>query len=235
MNTRPFGNTGWNVSEVGLGCWQIGAEWGDVPREQALAVLHAAADAGVTFFDTADVYGLGRSESLIAEFLKDRRGRGGRDADAIHVATKLGRFPQPGWPANFTLAAMRQHCEASAKRLGVDVLDLTQLHCVPTEELKKGEVFDHLRTLKKEGLIRFFGASVESMAEALVCLEQPGLTNLQIIFNVFRQKPITALFQHAKHKGVAIVVRLPLASGLLSGKMSKATTFRPDDHRNFNR
>jgi aryl-alcohol dehydrogenase-like predicted oxidoreductase len=131
---------------------------------------------------------------------------------------------------------MRTHAEASIRRLGVDALDLTQLHCIPTEQLRRGEVFDHLRTLQKEGTIRHWGVSVESMEEGadLPC-QQPGLTSLQVIFNIFRQKPITALFQHARHKGVAIVVRLPLASGLLSGRMSRATTFRPDDHRNYNR
>ena len=230
MKTRAFGNTHWKVSEIGLGCWQLGADWGDVPEQEALAILRAAADAGVNFFDTADVYGLGRSESLIAKFLKERGGKG-----RIHVATKMGRFPEPGWPANFTLDAMRTHAEASIQRLGVEALDLTQLHSIPTEQLRRGEVFDHLRTLQKEGKVRHWGVSVESMEEAMICLQQPGLTSLQIIFNIFRQKPITALFQHARHKGVAIIVRLPLASGLLSGRMSRATTFRPDDHRNYNR
>ena len=230
MNTRPFGTTGWDVSEVGLGCWQLGADWGDVPEQEAMAILRAAADAGVNFFDTADVYGLGRSESLVGKLLKERGGAG-----RIHVATKMGRFPDPGMPANFSLDVMRKHAEASIQRLGVDAIDLTQLHCIPTEQLRRGEVFDHLRTLQKQGKIRHWGVSVESMEEALICLQQPGLTSLQIIFNIFRQKPITALFQHARHKGVAVIVRLPLASGLLSGKMSRATTFRPDDHRNYNR
>lgn len=229
MRHRPFGNADWTVSEVGLGCWQLGADWGDVREDEALRILHTAADAGVTFFDTADVYGLGRSESLIAAFLKSR------PKGSVRVATKMGRFPQPGWPDNFTPAAFRQHVEASIKRLGVDALDLTQLHCIPAERLRQGDVFEWLRALQKEGKIRHWGVSVESMAEALVCLEQPGLTSLQVIFNLFRQKPITALFQHARHKGVAIVVRLPLASGLLGGKMTTATTFRPDDHRNYNR
>ncbi|HEX8911799.1 MAG TPA: aldo/keto reductase [Humisphaera sp.] len=236
MNTRPFARTHWKVSEVGLGCWQLGADWGDVSEVEALKILHAAADSGVNFFDTADVYGLGRSESIIARFLREYRNH------TVHVATKLGRFPQPGWPkpgdegrGNFSLAAVRQHTEASLKRLGLEALDLTQLHCIPTEELRRGEVFDHLRTMQAEGKVRYWGASVESMEEALICLKQPGLTSLQIIFNVLRQKPVTALFQHARHAGVAVIVRLPLASGLLSGKMTKATTFRPDDHRNYNR
>lgn len=229
MKHRPFGSTHWKVSEVGLGTWQLGADWGDVSEAEALKILHAAADAGVNFFDTADVYGLGRSESVIARFRKGYR------RHTLHVATKLGRFPQPGWPANFTLDAMRGHVEASLRRLGGDALDLTQLHCIPTEELRRGDVFEHLRTIQKEGKIRYWGVSVESMEEALICLQQPGLTSLQVIFNIFRQKPITALFQHARHKGVAIIVRLPLASGLLSGRMSRATTFRPDDHRSYNR
>jgi aryl-alcohol dehydrogenase-like predicted oxidoreductase len=229
MHTRPFGSTGWNVSEIGLGTWQLGADWGDVRQDEALAILRAAADSGVNFFDTADVYGLGRSESIIAKFLAER----GRKN--FFIATKMGRFPEPGWPDNFRLDVMRRHVDASAKRLGVEALDLTQLHCIPTDELRRGEVFDHLRTLQKEGRIRHWGVSVESMAEAMICLDQPGLTSLQIIFNIFRQKPITALFQHARHKGVALIVRLPLASGLLSGKMTKGTTFRPDDHRNYNR
>jgi len=237
MKFRPFGNTPWNVAEAGLGCWQLGADWGDVTDDQAFSILRAAADAGVNFFDTADVYGMGRSESLIARFRTDFYRK-----NVIHVATKLGRFPDPGWPkpgdptgGNFSLAAFRKHVEASLKRLNVDALDLTQLHCIPKEQLQRGEVFEWLRQIQKEGKIRYFGASVETMEEALMCLEQPGLTSLQIIFNLFRQKPITALFQHARHKGVAIIVRLPLASGLLSGKMSKSTKFRPDDHRNYNR
>jgi aryl-alcohol dehydrogenase-like predicted oxidoreductase len=236
MNHRPFGSTRWKVSEVGLGCWQLGADWGDVSDEKALAILRTAADAGVTFFDTADVYGLGRSESLIAQFRKSWHGH------VIHVATKLGRFPQPGWPkagdvsrGNFSREAVRLHTEASLKRLNVDTLDLTQLHCIPTDELRRGEVFDYLRELQQEGKIRHFGASVESMEEALICLKQPGLASLQIIFNIFRQKPISTLFHHARRAGVAVIVRLPLASGLLSGKIGRQTTFPADDHRHYNR
>jgi aryl-alcohol dehydrogenase-like predicted oxidoreductase len=230
MKTRAFGKTGWQVSEIGLGCWQLGADWGDVSEDQALGILRAAADAGVTFFDTADVYGLGRSEQLVAKFRQSYNG-----GDRIRVATKMGRFPEPGCPANFSPAAFRQHVEASLKRLGVDALDLTQLHCIPTEQLRRGDVFEWLRQLQTEGKIRHWGVSVESMEEALICLKQPGLASLQVIFNAFRQKPATALFDHARAAGVAIIVRLPLASGLLSGKMTRATTFRPDDHRNYNR
>lgn len=228
MKTRIFGRTGRAVGEVGLGTWQIGANWGNVSDETALATLRTAVETGTTLFDTADVYGSGRSETLIGKFLQETRA-------SIYVATKLGRRGDPGWPENFTRAAMRQHTEDSLKRLGVAALDLTQLHCVPPDVLQRGEVFDHLRELKREGKIRDFGASVESMDEARVCLQQDGLASLQIIFNLFRQKPIHALFAEAKKKNVALLVRLPLASGLLGGKMTKATKFPADDHRNFNR
>jgi aryl-alcohol dehydrogenase-like predicted oxidoreductase len=230
MQYRPFGHTHMKISEIGLGCWQLGgADWGDVPDDEALSILRAAAEAGVNFFDTADVYGNGRSETLVGRFLREQKHR------RIYVATKLGRFPDPGWPANFTADAFRRHTEASIARLGVEALDLTQLHCVPTEQLRRGEVFEWLRGLQREGKIRHWGASVESMDEALLCLEQEGLASLQIIFNVFRQKPITALFDRARHRGVALIVRLPLASGLLSGKMSRQTRFAAGDHRHYNR
>ena len=234
MRQRPFGRLRSRVSEIGLGCWQLGgADWGDVPDEQALDTLRAAADAGVNFFDTADVYGLGRSESLIGRFLAERKAA--HSKGHFFVATKLGRFPEPGWPRNFSLQSFRAHTEASLKRLGVDALDLTQLHCVPTDQLKRGEVFEWLRALQKEGKIRHFGASVESMGEAMLCVRQEGLLSLQIIFNIFRQKPLTELFGEARHRGVALIVRLPLASGLLSGKMTAETTFEPGDHRTYNR
>ena len=229
MKQRPFGRTGAQVSEIGLGCWQLGgSDWGDVSDDAAHAILQTAVDHGTTMFDTADVYGSGRSEEIIGKFLKTR-------SQPIYVATKLGRGSDPGWPENFTDAAIRKHTEASLRRLGVPALDLTQLHCIPTEELRKGEIFDTLRALKAEGKIRDFGASVESMEEALICLEQPEMASLQIIFNVFRQKPIDVLFERAKARGVAIVVRLPLASGLLSGKMKPGTRFAENDHRNYNR
>ncbi|HVU31789.1 MAG TPA: aldo/keto reductase [Opitutaceae bacterium] len=228
MKTREFGQTGRKVSEVGLGTWQLGANWGNVTDEVALATLRAAWETGTTLFDTADVYGMGRSEMLIGQFLKETRA-------PVYVATKLGRFSPPGWPENFTRAGIRQHTEASLKRLGVAALDLTQLHCIPFDVLKRGEVFEHLRELKREGKIRDFGVSVESMEEAEFCVRQPGVASLQIIFNIFRQKPIQTLFAEAKQRKVALLVRLPLASGLLGGKFTKATTFPADDHRNFNR
>jgi aryl-alcohol dehydrogenase-like predicted oxidoreductase len=228
MKRRRFGRTGAEVSEIGLGTWQLGgADWGDVEERQALDTLAAAVEGGVSFFDTADVYGLGRSEELIGKFLKETSAH-------VFVATKLGRFPEPGWPENFSLGGMRAHTEASLRRLGVEAIDLTQLHCIPTEVLREGEVFDHLRVLRREGKIKDFGASVESNEEALICLRQEGLASLQIIFNIFRQKPVE-FFDEAKSKGVALVVRLPLASGLLSGKYTKQTQFPESDHRSFNR
>jgi len=229
MKNRLFEANGTSVSEVGLGCWQIGgADWGDVDDEEALDILRTSVASGVTFFDTADVYGLGRSESLIGRYLKEA-------PETIFVATKLGRFPDPGWPENFTRDAVRKHTEASLTRLGVDTLDLTQLHCIPPAELERGNVFEWLRELQQEGKILRFGASVESMDEALVCLKQDGLASLQIIFNIFRQKPIHTLFTEAQEKGVALIIRLPLASGLLSGKYKKDTQFAATDHRTYNR
>ncbi len=229
MHHRLFGSSGARVSEIGLGTWQFGGQWGtEVSDSAALETLAAAVESGVTFFDTADIYGLGRSETIIGTFLKQSNAK-------AFVATKLGRGPDPGWPDNFTTKVIRQHVEASLTRLGVEALDLEQLHCVSLEELRRGEVFEALRGLKREGKIRQFGASVESIEEALVCLEQPDLAALQVIFNIFRQKLITDLFERAKRQGVAIIVRLPLASGLLSGKFTRDTRFEPEDHRNFNR
>lgn len=230
MKTRPFGNTGRSVGEIGLGTWQLGANWGDVTDEVALATLRAAWEAGTTLFDTADVYGAGRSEKLIGKFLRETPAA----RTGAYVATKLGRFSPPGWPENFTRAGVRAHTEASLQRLGVDALDLTQFHCIPFEVLQRGEVFEHARELKREGKIRDFGVSVESMAEADFCVRQEGVAALQIIFNIFRQKPVHTLFAEAKKRNVALIVRLPLASGLLGGKMTKGTQFPANDHRNFN-
>lgn len=227
MKQRPFDQTT-AVSEIGLGTWQLGGDWGTVDDQMALDIMATAVAQGVTFFDTADVYGGGRSEQRIAQFLHNQPAN-------IFVATKLGRSGDPGWPQNFTYEAMRRHTEASLRRLQVEALDLTQLHCIPTAELQRGDVFDHLRRLKQEGKIKRFGVSVESMEEALICLEQEGVASLQIIFNLFRQKPITTLFDKAQQKGIAIIVRLPLASGLLAGKFTQNSTFAADDHRHYNR
>ena len=231
MKYRVFAPAGREVSEIGLGTWQLGGtEWGDVSDDQALATLAAAAESGVTFIDTADIYGGGRSESLIGRFLAGRP-----DRDRFFIATKLGRRSDPGWPENFARETIFRHTEDSLRRLGVEALDLTQTHCIPPDVMRQAEVFEHLRALKRQGKIRQFGASVESMDEALDCLEIDELASLQIIFNIFRQKPIDVLFEKAKAKGVALIVRLPLASGLLAGKWTRDTTFTQRDHRNFNR
>jgi aryl-alcohol dehydrogenase-like predicted oxidoreductase len=228
MKMREFPAVGRAVGEVGLGTWQLGGSWGDIDEATAFATLGAAADSGTTLFDTADVYGSGLSERRIGQFLRSRPG-------SFCVATKLGRFSPPGWPANFERAAIRAHTEASLQRLGLETVDVTQLHCVPTEVLRRGDIFEHLRELQREGKIRTFGVSVESMEEATLCLSQAGLGSLQIIFNLFRQKPIAELFTQAQTRKVALLIRLPLASGLLGGKMTASTQFPADDHRNFNR
>jgi aryl-alcohol dehydrogenase-like predicted oxidoreductase len=229
MHTRLFNNSGRSVSEIGLGCWQLGGgDWGDLPDDRAFDILQAAVDAGSNFWDTADVYGGGRSEELIGRFIKDRK-------PSIFVATKLGRHWEPGGDANYTEASFRAHTEASLRKLQLETVDLTQLHCIPTEQMERGDVFEWLRKLQSEGKIRHFGASVQSMDEALICLKQDGIASLQIIFNIFRQKPITTLFDQAQAKKVALVIRLPLASGLLSGKMTKDAHFPTNDHRNYNR
>jgi len=229
MKKRRFGNTGAMVSEVGLGCWQLGGDcWGDLNEDKAQEILQASIDKGVTFLDTADVYGAGQSEEFIGKFLKDSTAE-------LFVATKLGRLEPPAWPEAFTKEVMTQHTENSLKRLGVEALDLTQIHCIPTEVMREGEVFETLRSLKDAGKIKAFGASVESMEEALICLDQEGLSSLQIIFNIYRQKPVAELFEKAKKKDVAIIARVPLASGLLAGKLKVDTSFADNDHRHFNK
>ncbi|MEM7331174.1 MAG: aldo/keto reductase [Chloroflexota bacterium] len=225
MQKRIFGNTEQAVSEVGLGCWQFGGDWGAISDEKAFEILETAVSNGITFIDTADVYGAGRSEQLIGQFFKSR-------ADDVFIATKVGRFNYPG---PYTQDLLRQHVTDSLKRLDTNQLDLVQLHCIPKEVMASGEIFDWLRLLKQEGLIRHFGASVETMDEALLILDQPELTSLQIIFNIFRQKPIHTLFDRAKAADVGVIVRLPLASGLLAGKFTAETTFDESDHRHYNK
>ncbi|MBC8287537.1 MAG: aldo/keto reductase [Nitrospinae bacterium] len=226
MKYRTFGNN--KISEIGLGTWQLGADWGNVDDSTAEKVLATAVENGVNFFDTADCYGEGLSETRLGRFVKTL-------SSEVVIATKIGRFPRPGWPDNFSQEQFRKHTENSLKRLGIETLDLTQVHCPPTDLLRQGEIFDWLRTLKREGKIKQFGFSVESMAEAQICLQQEGVASLQIIFNIFRQKAIASIFKEAQEKQVAIIVRLPLASGLLSGKINKQTKFAENDHRNFNR
>lgn len=228
MNYRNFKDI--TIAEVGLGTWQLGsADWGNVDEAAAFEILQAYVDAGGNFIDTADVYGMGISEMVIGKFLKST-------SKEIYVATKLGRRgDEPnGWPQNFTYDTMRRHVEDSLKHLDVPQLFLEQLHCIPTEEMRTGQVFNHLRKLQSEGLIQHFGASVETSEEALICLEQEGLASLQIIFNLFRQHVADEVFAKAQEKGVAIIVRVPLASGLLTGKFNADTKFAAKDHRNYN-
>lgn len=228
MQQRTFGRAGLTVPEIGLGCWQLGGGWGNAwDDDVARQTLATALETGVRFIDTADVYGDGASERSIGRFLQ-----GHRDAGLV-VATKLGRAGI--YPDGYTREALRTATQRSLERLQVDSLDLTQLHCVPTEVLRQGHVFDWLRELQQAGMIRRWGASVESVEEGMICLDQPELASLQIIFNIFRQKPEEELLPRAAAQGVGIIVRLPLASGLLGGKITRATTFRDDDHRNFNR
>ncbi|MFT5125073.1 MAG: aryl-alcohol dehydrogenase-like predicted oxidoreductase [Kiritimatiellia bacterium] len=227
MNTRIFGQTNSPVSETGLGCWQLGDDcWGDLSEATAEGILQSAVDQGITFFDTADVYGAGRSESLIGRFIKTC-------SEEIFIATKLGRGPGT-WPNEYSKASLTAATEASLKRLGVETLDLTQLHCIPLEELRKGEVFEHMNTLQAEGKIRNWGVSVEDIEQAQACLDAEGLTSFQVIFNIFRQKPVHELFDAAKARNIAIIVRLPMASGVLAGKFTGTETFAENDHRNFN-
>lgn len=227
MQTRTLGGNGYQIGEVGLGCWQFGGDFGPMEDKSAFEILEAAVESGTNFFDTADVYGAGRSEALIGRFLKTC-------ASPVKVATKVGRSGAL-YPNQYTRETVRESICGSLERLGMDAIDLIQLHCVPIQVLLDGAIFDWLREFKNEGLIREFGASVESVEEGLICLKQDGLRSLQVIFNPFRQKLVTELFPQAQENGVGIIVRLPLASGLLSGKFTQATTFPETDHRNYNR
>ena len=231
MKFREFGRDKIQVSEVGLGVWQLGNDaWGEVKGETGAKILDASLEAGVSFYDTADVYGTGQSESLLGDFLKRAKSK----ADNLFVTSKVGRSHEI-YPKNYTLASITESVEGSLERLGIDCLDLIQLHCVPPQILNDGEIFDWLRTLIKDGKIKRWGASVESDAEALVCLEQDDLYSLQIIFNIMRQKPLSEVIPLAKKKDVAIIARLPLNSGMLSGKFTRSTEFGKKDHRNYNR
>ena len=228
MHSRTLGRTGRTVSEIGFGAWQIGADWGAVEEDAALATLHAAADAGVTFFDTADVYGDGRSERLVGRF------RDERPAGSITVATKMGRRADQT-VANYSPEHFRAWNDRSREYLGVDTLDLVQLHCPPTDLYYHPEVFADLEAMVAEGRIAAYGVSVERVEEALKAIEYPGVATVQIIFNPFRQRPARLFFREAARRGVGVIVRVPLASGLLSGRYTRETTFAADDHRTFNR
>jgi aryl-alcohol dehydrogenase-like predicted oxidoreductase len=224
---RALGRTGWKVSEISFGAWAIGGAWGPVKDADSLDALRAALDEGVNFIDTADVYGDGRSERLIAQILKERR-------DRIYVATKAGRRLDPHIASGYSAANLTSFIERSLKNLRVEALDLVQLHCPPTEIYYRPEVFSVLDDLVNAGKILFYGVSVEKVEEAIKALEFPNVKSVQIIFNMFRQRPAELFFDLACKHQVGILARVPLASGLLSGKMTAASRFPEDDHRNFN-
>ncbi|BDV30346.1 aldo/keto reductase [Microbacterium terricola] len=228
MYTRELGRTGRQVSAIGLGTWQLGADWGAVSEDDARAVLAASVDQGVTLFDTADVYGDGRSESIIGGFLAERPGHG------ITVATKMGRRLAQE-PENYSPENFRAWTDRSRRNLGVDTLDLVQLHCPPTAVIEADATYDALDALVADGTIAAYGVSVETTAQALAAIARPHVTNVQIILNPFRLKPLDEVLPAAADAGVSIFARVPLASGLLSGKYTTSTTFSADDHRSYNR
>jgi aryl-alcohol dehydrogenase-like predicted oxidoreductase len=228
VEDRVLGRTGRDVTVVGLGCWQLGADWGQVEDADALAVLHAAVDSGVTFLDTADVYGDGRSERLIQRFLAERPAE-------VMVATKCGRRADPHVPGAFTPENLRAWTDRSRANLGVDRLDLVQLHCPPTPVFTTDEVFDALDELVAEGNLAAYGVSVETCDEALTAIARPTVASVQIILNAFRRKPLEQVLPSAEAAGVGVIARVPLASGLLSGRYDEHTTFAADDHRTYNR
>jgi aryl-alcohol dehydrogenase-like predicted oxidoreductase len=227
MQYRRLGKTGYDVSAVGFGAWAIGADWGEVDDEVSLRALHAAADAGVTFFDTADVYGDGHSERLIARFRNERK-------EPITVATKIGRRA-PVDVKNYTPENFAAWIDRSRENLEVDRLDLVQLHSLPTDVYYRPEIFAAMDGFVHEGRIASYGVSVERVEEGLKAIEYPGVSTVQIIFNIFRQRPAERFLSEARERSVGVIVRVPLASGLLTGKFNKDTQFAPTDHRNFNR
>jgi aryl-alcohol dehydrogenase-like predicted oxidoreductase len=228
MEQRPLGRTGADVSVVGLGTWQLGGDWGDVDDDTAADVLDAALDAGVTLLDTADVYGDGRSEQRIRRALATR-------SERPFVATKAGRRADPFEAEQYTPENLRAWIDRSRRNLGVETLDLVQLHCPPTAVYRDQRVYDTLDALVAEEAIAAYGVSVETVAEGLTALEHPGVQSIQVILNVFRRKPLEELLPAAAKAQVGVLARVPLASGLLSGRFTESTTFAPDDHRNFNR
>jgi aryl-alcohol dehydrogenase-like predicted oxidoreductase len=228
MEYRELGRTGWKVSSISFGAWAIGGTWGPVEDKESLAALNRAVDLGVNFFDTADVYGDGRSERLLAQLRHERK-------EKIIIATKAGRRLNPHVASGYNRANLTAFVERSLKNLDTDALDLLQLHCPPTEVMYMPEVFGVLDDLQKQGKLRFYGVSVEKIEEALKAIEFPGVQTIQIIFNMFRQRPAELFFPEAKRRRVGILARVPLASGMLTGKMTRATVFAKEDHRTFNR
>lgn len=228
MQYRELGSTGMKVSEIGFGAWAVGGSWGAVDDDESFAAMLKALECGVNFFDTADVYGGGRSERLIAKLRKET-------GATFYVATKAGRKLNPHVAAAYTPAAIRSFIEESLRNLRIDSLDLLQLHCPPTAVYYQSELFDALDRMKTEGLLKHYGVSVEKVEEALKAIEFPGVESVQIIFNMFRHRPADLFFPRAAARRVGIIARVPLASGLLTGKMSADTSFAKDDHRLFNR
>jgi aryl-alcohol dehydrogenase-like predicted oxidoreductase len=228
MKYRELGRTGWKVSEISFGAWAIGGTWGNVEDKESLAALHAALDGGVNFFDTADVYGDGHSERLLAKLRKERR-------EKFYIATKAGRRLEKQTPEGYNRKNLTAFVNRSLKNLKADALDLLQLHCPPTEVYYMPEVFGILDDFVKAGKLRHYGVSVEKIEQALKAIEFPGVQSVQIIFNIFRQRPADLFFAEAQRRKVGILARVPLASGMLSGKFNRSSKFSPDDHRQFNR
>jgi aryl-alcohol dehydrogenase-like predicted oxidoreductase len=228
MRTRPLGRTGFEVSTVSFGAWAIGGTWGPVSDDESLAALRRALELGINFFDTADVYGDGRSEQLLARLRRETR-------TPFHVATKAGRRAQPHGVAAYRLDSLTGYIERSLRNLEVEAIDLLQLHCPPTDVYYMPEVFDGLDRLVRDGKLRFYGVSVERVEEALKAIEYPDVQSVQIIFNLFRQRPADVFFARARERKVGILARLPLSSGMLTGKLTATTSFASDDHRAFNR
>lgn len=229
MKHRTLGKTGWNISEISLGTWQLGGRWGDpFDHQSAAKIVHEAIDQGINFIDTADVYNDGLSEKVIGEVLRERK-------EEVFVASKCGRQLQPHTNETYQPAALRGFVEASLKNLQVETLDLVQLHCPPTEVYYRPEIFGLFDQLKEEGKVRHLGVSVEKVEEAIKAIEFENVSTVQIIFNMFRHRPAELFFERAKQKNVGIIARVPLASGLLTGKFGSDSSFSKDDHRHFNR
>lgn len=228
MQYRKLGRTGWKVSAISFGAWAIGGTWGPVDDKDSLAALHRAVDLGVNFFDTADVYGDGRSENLLAELRKERD-------ETIYIATKAGRRLDPHTASGYNRNNLTNYVERSLKKLDTEAIDLLQLHCPPSDVYYMPEVFGILNDLVADGKLRYYGVSVEKVEEAMKAVEYPNVQSVQIIFNMFRHRPAEFFFEQAQKRQVGILARVPLASGLLTGKMSASTTFDADDHRTFNR
>ncbi len=228
MEYRKLGRTGWNVSAVSFGAWAIGGTWGSVEDDESLAALHRAVELGVNFFDTADVYGDGHSERLLQRLRQER-------SEPIYIATKAGRRLDPHLASGYNRQNLTAFVERSLQNLGAETIDLLQLHCPPTEVYYMPEVFGVLDDLAQAGKLRYYGVSVEKVEEALKAIEYPGVQSVQIIFNIFRQRPNELFFSEAQRRQVGILARLPLSSGMLAGKMTRQTNFEADDHRSFNR